>query len=165
MKRFVDFSVAIIAIVILLFPMIIIGFLVKISSEGPILFWSTRIGKSNRFFEMPKFRTMHIDAPVLATHIIQDPEKYITALGSFLRRSSLDELPQLWTILMGHMSFVGPRPALFNQIDLIALRKECGVDKLTPGLTGLAQINGRDELSDIEKVKFDYEYLQKNLFY
>ena len=161
MKRLIDIVGSILAIVILLLPMVIIAIFVKISSEGPILYWSIRTARGGGFFKMPKFRTMKKDAPEIASHLIKDPEKYITSLGSLLRRSSLDELPQLWSILRGEMSFVGPRPALSNEIDLITLRKKWGIDKLTPGLTGLAQINGRDELSYIEKAKFDFEYLQK----
>jgi O-antigen biosynthesis protein WbqP len=161
MKRLIDIVGSILAIVILLLPMVIIAIFVKISSEGPVLYWSTRTAGGGGGFKMAKFRTMKKDAPVVASHLIKDPSKYITSLGSFLRRTSLDELPQLWNILRGDMSFVGPRPALFNEMDLIALRKERGIDKLTPGLTGLAQINGRDELSYVEKAKFDFEYLQK----
>lgn len=161
MKRLIDILGSILAITILLLPMLIIGILVKLTSQGPVIYWSFRRGKGGSPFQMPKFRTMKVGAPTLATHLVKDPAKYVTSLGSLLRRSSLDELPQLWSILKGDMSFVGPRPALFNETDLIALRKEWGVDELTPGLTGLAQINGRDKLSYIEKAKFDFEYRQK----
>ena len=141
-----------------------IALLVKLTSEGPILHWSDRIGRRNRIFRMPKFRSMRIDTPAVATHLLRDAEKYLTPVGSFLRKSSLDELPQLWSILKGEMSFVGPRPALFNQDDLIALRTERGVHELTPGLTGWAQVNGRDELPTQQKVALDAEYLQKKSF-
>jgi O-antigen biosynthesis protein WbqP len=138
-----------------------IALLVKLTSEGPILHWSDRIGRRNRIFRMPKFRSMRIDTPAVATHLLRDAEKYLTPVGSFLRKSSLDELPQLWSILKGEMSFVGPRPALFNQDDLIALRTERGVHELTPGLTGWAQVNGRDEIPIPEKVDLDAEYLER----
>jgi len=133
---------------------------VRATSPGPAIYWSDRIGQRNRIFKMPKFRTMRVDTPAVATHLLADPEKALTPIGSFLRRSSLDELPQLWSILKGDMSFVGPRPALFNQYDLIELRTECGVDALIPGLTGWAQVNGRDALSIPDKVQFDLQYLQ-----
>ncbi|MFW8744912.1 sugar transferase, partial [Mesorhizobium japonicum] len=136
-----------------------IAIVVKLTSKGPILYWSNRVGKNNILFWMPKFRTMSIETPILATHLLLNSNCYLTPVGSFLRRSSLDELPQLWSILVGHMSFVGPRPALFNQDDLITLRTQCGVDKLMPGLTGWAQVNGRDELSIPIKVQYDAEYL------
>lgn len=138
-----------------------IALLVKLTSEGPILHWSDRIGRRNRIFRMPKFRSMRIDTPAVATHLLRDAENYLTPVGSFLRKSSLDELPQLWSILKGEMSFVGPRPALFNQDDLIALRTERGVHELTPGLTGWAQVNGRDEIPIPEKVDLDAEYLER----
>jgi O-antigen biosynthesis protein WbqP len=139
---------------------------VKLTSAGPILYWSDRIGRDNKIFKMPKFRTMRVDTPAVATHLLPEPEKFLTSVGSFLRKSSLDELPQLWSILKGDMSFVGPRPALFNQADLITLRTQCGVDKLLPGLTGWAQINGRDELPIADKVKLDVEYMQnQSLFF
>lgn len=139
--------------------------LIKFSSKGPILYWSDRVGRLNHIFKMPKFRTMHVGTPAIATHLLKDSTQYLTPVGSFLRKSSLDELPQLFSILAGDMSFVGPRPALFNQDDLIALRTQFGVDKLTPGLTGWAQVNGRDELSIPKKVQFDVEYLQKQSFW
>lgn len=131
------------------------------TSPGPALYWSARVGRQNRIFRMPKFRTMLIDTPSVATHLLADPERWLTPLGSFLRKTSLDELPQLWSILKGDMSFVGPRPALFNQDDLVALRTERGIHHLTPGLTGWAQVNGRDELTIAEKVEFDAEYLAR----
>ena len=137
---------------------------VRATSPGPAIYWSDRVGQRNRVFKMPKFRTMRIDTPAVATHLLADPEKALTPIGSFLRKSSLDELPQLWSILKGDMSFVGPRPALFNQYDLIALRSQYGVDALVPGLTGWAQVNGRDALSIPDKVQFDLQYLQKRSF-
>ena len=138
---------------------------VRATSPGPAIYWSDRVGKNNRIFKMPKFRTMRVDTPAVATHLLPDPEKLLTPIGSFLRRSSLDELPQLWSILRGDMRFVGPRPALFNQYDLIALRTQSGVDALVPGLTGWAQVNGRDALSIEEKVRFDLQYLQNRSFW
>ena len=143
----------------------IIALAVRCTSYGPILYWSDRIGKDNKVFRMPKFRSMRINAPAVATHLLTNPANYLTPIGAFLRKTSLDELPQLWSILVGNMSFVGPRPALFNQGDLIALRKQYGVDKLMPGLTGWAQVNGRDELSIPVKVQYDVEYLQKQSFW
>jgi len=137
---------------------------VRATSPGPAIYWSDRVGQRNRIFKMPKFRTMRVDTPAMATHLLADPDKALTSIGSFLRKSSLDELPQLWSILRGDMSFVGPRPALFNQYDLIALRTQCGVDALVPGLTGWAQVNGRDALSIPDKVQFDLQYLQKRSF-
>ena len=144
--------------------MVLIAIMVLLTSPGPTIYWSDRVGQRNRIFKMPKFRTMRVDTPAVATHLLPDPEKALTPIGSFLRRSSLDELPQLWSILKGDMSFVGPRPALFNQYDLIALRTECGVDALVPGLTGWAQVNGRDALSVADKVQFDLQYLQRRSF-
>lgn len=135
--------------------------MVKLTSPGPVLYWSDRVGKNNKIFKMPKFRSMRIGTPAVATHLLQNPDTYLTPIGGFLRKSSLDELPQLWCIWIGYMSFVGPRPALFNQADLIGLRVEAGVDTLVPGLTGWAQINGRDELPMPEKVALDREYLQR----
>jgi O-antigen biosynthesis protein WbqP len=160
MKRFCDLVLAIGALLVLGVPWIIVACLVRLTSKGPALYWSDRVGRNNVIFRMPKFRSMHIGTPEVATHILANPDSYLTSIGSFLRKSSLDELPQLWSILKGDMSFVGPRPALFNQYDLIALRAECGVDKLTPGLTGWAQINGRDELPVEQKVSLDLEYLK-----
>jgi len=161
MKRLFDLILAVIAIVILFFPIIIVAFLVRLTSKGPALYWSDRIGVNNSIFKMPKFRSMKVGTPAVATHLLKDSENILTPIGDFLRKSSLDELPQLWCILKGDMSFVGPRPALFNQDDLIALRTEKGVEKLVPGLTGWAQINGRDELPIPQKVKLDVEYLNR----
>ncbi len=145
----------------LLVPALVVAMLVKLTSKGPVLYWSERIGAGNMIFMMPKFRTMRIDTPTVATHLLVNPSAYLTPIGGFLRKSSLDELPQLWSILKGDMSFVGPRPALFNQDDLIKLRTHYGVHELVPGLTGWAQVNGRDELLVHEKVKLDAEYVQR----
>jgi O-antigen biosynthesis protein WbqP len=164
-KRAVDFMLAFIAGLFLSFVMIILAMLVKFTSPGPILYWSDRVGRNNAIFKMPKFRTMRIDTPAVATHLLGDPGQWLTPVGNFLRKSSLDELPQLWSILRGDMSIVGPRPALFNQDDLIALRTEKGVHLLTPGLTGWAQINGRDELPIPQKVELDVEYMQRQSFW
>lgn len=161
MKRLFDLIVALVAAVFLALPIVITALAVRLTSQGPALHWSDRVGRYNRIFTMPKFRSMRIDTPAVATHLLQNPEKWLTPIGSFLRKSSLDELPQLWSILKGDMSFVGPRPALFNQDDLIALRTEKGVHELVPGLTGWAQINGRDELPIPQKVELDAEYLQR----
>jgi O-antigen biosynthesis protein WbqP len=150
---------------VLLIPMMLIAVLVRLTSKGPALYWSDRVGRGNKIFRMPKFRSMRIDTPAVATHLLSDPDAFLSPIGGFLRRSSLDELPQLWSILKGDMSFVGPRPALFNQDDLIALRSEQGVDRLTPGLTGWAQINGRDELPIPEKVALDVEYMRRQSFW
>lgn len=160
MKRLYDIVLAIIASIILMVPMLIIAIAVKVSSSGPILHWSKRFGKNNEFFQMPKFRTMRLDTPNVATHLLENPELYLTRIGKILRNTSLDELPQLICIISGKMSFVGPRPALFNQYDLIDLRTSHSVHLLKPGLTGLAQINGRDEISISEKVNFDIEYCE-----
>ena len=160
MKRLFDLCLALLALVFLLLPILVVALMVRLTSTGPILYFSDRVGRYNRIFKMPKFRTMKLDTPAVATHLLSNPEQFLTPIGSFLRKSSLDELPQLWSILKGDMSFVGPRPALFNQDDLIALRKQYGVDKLLPGLTGWAQINGRDELPIPDKVKLDVEYMQ-----
>lgn len=141
--------------------MLLVGLLVRLTSAGPVLYWSDRVGRENRIFRMPKFRSMRVDAPVVATHLLCDPAKYLTPIGGFLRKSSLDELPQLWSILIGDMSFVGPRPALFNQEDLIELRTQIGVHRLLPGVTGWAQINGRDELPVPQKVTLDEEYMRR----
>lgn len=161
MKRFFDLLLALFATVVLGLPVLVVAILVKVTSSGPALYWSDRVGRHNHIFKMPKFRSMRIGTPAVATHLLRDPEVYLTPIGSFLRKSSLDELPQLWSILVGDMSFVGPRPALFNQDDLIALRTESGVHELMPGLTGWAQVNGRDELPIPEKVKLDAEYLRR----
>lgn len=163
-KRFFDLLLAFFAIMFLIVPVLVVAIMVRLSSIGPVLYWSDRIGRHNHIFKMPKFRTMRINTPAVATHLLSDPKQYLTPIGTFLRKSSLDELPQLWSIIKGDMSFVGPRPALFNQDDLVALRMEYGVDKLLPGLTGWAQINGRDELPISIKVKLDVEYLHKQSF-
>jgi O-antigen biosynthesis protein WbqP len=160
-KRLFDLAVALVAAVLLVLPIVITALAVRLTSPGPALYWSDRVGRNNRIFKMPKFRSMRIDTPAVATHLLQNPDKWLTPIGSFLRKSSLDELPQLWSILQGDMSFVGPRPALFNQDDLIALRTEKGVHELVPGLTGWAQVNGRDELPIPQKVALDAEYLQR----
>jgi O-antigen biosynthesis protein WbqP len=160
-KRTFDLFLVLILTSILLVPFLIISFLIKFTSHGPIFFWSDRIGKNNILFEMPKFRTMYLNTPTVATHLLNNPSLYLTPIGSFLRKTSFDEIPQLWSILVGDMSFIGPRPALFNQYDLIDLRTSKGVHHLTPGLTGWAQVNGRDDLSIAKKVKFDTEYLKK----
>ncbi len=164
MKRFIDFTLGLVVFAILLFPLLFVAFLVRVTSPGPVLYWSERVGRYNRSFKMPKFRSMSIDSPEVATHLLQNPDQWLTPIGSFLRKTSIDELPQLWSILKGDMSFVGPRPALFNQHDLIALRTSAGVHELVPGLTGLAQVNGRDELLIPDKVRLDTEYLQKRSF-
>ncbi len=161
MKRILDIILAIILLFILCVPMLIVSLLVKLSSSGPILYWSKRVGKNSKSFLMPKFRTMAVGTPTIATHMLLDASSHLTPIGSFLRKCSLDELPQLWCILNGSMSFIGPRPALFNQDDLIGLRIKYGVDKLRPGITGWAQVNGRDHLSIEEKVKFDTDYLKE----
>jgi len=165
MKRFFDFFLAIFLISVLLFFIIISAILVKITSKGRVLYWSDRIGKDNTIFKMPKFRSMLVGTPAVATHLLDNPGAYLSPIGDFLRRSSLDELPQLFSVLKGDMSFVGPRPALFNQEDLIALRTEKGVDRLLPGITGWAQVNGRDELSIPDKVALDLEYLNRQSFW
>ena len=150
------------ALIVLLLPIFVVAaLLVKLTSEGPAIYWSNRVGKNNRIFRMPKFRSMRIDTPQLATHLLTDPQAFLTPVGSLLRRTSLDELPQLFSILAGDLSLVGPRPALFNQKDLVELRTERGIHSLVPGLTGWAQVNGRDELPIPVKVQFDYEYLQR----
>jgi len=165
MKRLFDLILGLCAAAVLALPILVVAILVRVTSTGPALYWSDRVGKGNAIFRMPKFRSMRIGTPAVATHLLQDPKVYLTPIGSFLRKSSLDELPQLWSILIGDMSFVGPRPALFNQDDLIALRTQSGVHELVPGLTGWAQVNGRDELPIPDKVKLDAEYLQKQSFW
>ena len=165
MKRTFDILLSLSSLVGLSIPLLILAALVRRSSPGPALFWSERVGRDNMNFQMPKFRSLHVGTPNVATHLLADPGQYLTPMGSFLRRSSLDELPQLWSILRGDMSFVGPRPALFNQSDLIAQRTRAGVHKLRPGLTGWAQINGRDELSIEEKVRYDAEYMHRQSFW
>jgi O-antigen biosynthesis protein WbqP len=165
MKRFFDFFLALILSFLLIWLIILVAIVVRLSSRGPVLYWSSRIGLNNKLFEMPKFRTMQEQTPVLATHLMTNPKAYLSPVGAFLRRFSLDELPQLFSILKGDMSFVGPRPALFNQNDLIALRTEKGIDKLVPGVTGWSQVNGRDDLSITEKVDLDLEYLIRHSFW
>ncbi|MDI3293244.1 sugar transferase [Janthinobacterium tructae] len=161
MKRAFDLMLVLLASLILFIPVVLVALLVRLTSAGPALYWSDRVGKNNTIFKMPKFRSMRVGTPAVATHLLADAHSHLTPVGNFLRKSSLDELPQLWSIIRGDMSFVGPRPALFNQDDLIALRTQYGVEKLPPGLTGWAQVNGRDELPIPEKVKLDVEYLQR----
>jgi O-antigen biosynthesis protein WbqP len=161
MKRLFDFFLAVVLALFLLLPIAAVALVVRFTSPGPALYWSDRVGRYNRIFKMPKFRSMRIDTPAVATHLLENPGQWLTPIGSFLRKSSLDELPQLWSILRGDMSFVGPRPALFNQDDLVALRTEKGVHELVPGLTGWAQVNGRDELPIPQKVALDAEYLHR----
>lgn len=163
-KKLFDLGVALLAMPILLPLIVLVAVLVRLTSPGPALYWSDRVGRHNNIFRMPKFRSMRIDTPAVATHLLQNPEQWLTPIGSFLRKTSVDELPQLWSILKGDMSFVGPRPALFNQDDLVALRTDAGVHELVPGLTGWAQVNGRDELQISDKVKLDAEYLQRRSF-
>ena len=161
MKRVFDFVAGTCAGLVLLLPLVLVALAVRLTSKGPALYWSDRVGRNNAIFKMPKFRSMRVGTPAVATHLLADPKAHLTPIGSFLRKSSLDELPQLWSILVGDMSFVGPRPALFNQHDLIELRTQQGVHALVPGLTGWAQVNGRDELPIPDKVKLDVEYLQR----
>ena len=161
MKRLFDLLLALCAALVLALPVAVVAVAVRLTSAGPSLYWSDRVGRGNKIFKMPKFRSMLVGTPAVATHLLADAKAHLTPIGSFLRKSSLDELPQLWSILVGDMSFVGPRPALFNQHDLIALRTQHGVDELVPGLTGWAQVNGRDELPIPDKVKLDVEYLQR----
>jgi O-antigen biosynthesis protein WbqP len=158
-KRSFDIVLTLLALVMLALPMLATAIAVRLTSAGPALYWSDRVGKNNQIFKMPKFRSMRIDTPAVATHLLENPAQWVTPIGSFIRKTSLDELPQLWCILKGDMSIVGPRPALFNQHDLIALRTEQGVHTLVPGLTGWAQVNGRDELTIPEKVRLDTHYL------
>jgi len=165
MKRTFDLLTSFLALIIFSPLIILVALLVKLTSKGQALYWSNRIGRCNIIFKMPKFRTMQVGTPAVATHLLSNSDQYLTPIGPFLRKSSLDELPQLWSILVGDMSFVGPRPALFNQNDLIELRKQYGIDKLVPGLTGWAQVNGRDELSIPIKVQYEVEYLQKQSFW
>ncbi len=164
MKRIFDFVIALILAGIMALPIIIIALAVKLSSSGPVIHWSDRVGKNNKIFHMPKFRTMHIGAPDVATHLLKDADIYLTSIGSFLRKTSLDELPQLWSVLKGDMSLVGPRPALFNQDDLIKLRTEKKISEILPGLTGWAQINGRDDLPVSNKILYDEYYLKNKSF-
>lgn len=165
MKKTFDLTLAVLVLPFVLPLSGLLAALVILTSPGPALYWSDRIGRHNRLFKMPKFRSMRIDTPAVATHLLSNPEQWLTPVGSFLRRSSLDELPQLWSIFKGDMSFVGPRPALFNQDDLMALRTEKGVHELLPGLTGWAQVNGRDEIPIPQKVQLDVEYLQRQSFF
>lgn len=164
MKRLFDLLFGMLSLIIMIIPLILLSIGIKLTSEGPVLFWSKRVGRNNIIFEMPKFRTMKINTPMIATHLIEEPELFLTSFGKFLRKTSLDELPQIYSILKGDLSFVGPRPALYNQYDLIKLRKNNSIDKLIPGLTGWAQINGRDDISISEKVDFDLEYLERRSF-
>ena len=165
MKRAFDMMLAVALALLLAIPFALIAVLVRATSPGPALYWSDRIGRNNSVFRMPKFRTMRVGTPAVATHLLADPSAWLTPIGGFLRRTSLDELPQLWSILAGDMSFVGPRPALFNQDDLVALRTERGVHRLVPGLTGWAQVNGRDDLPIPVKVEFDVEYMRRRSFW
>ena len=165
MKQSFDLLVALLLSSTLLVVMLLIAIAIRLTSKGPALYWSDRIGKNNKIFKMPKFRSMLIGTPAVATHLLNNPDFFLTSIGGFLRRSSLDELPQLFSVLKGDMSFVGPRPALFNQDDLIAFRTEKGVDKLLPGITGWAQVNGRDELSIHDKVLLDVEYMNRQSFW
>lgn len=165
MKRCVDLLLAILVGLVFLLPALAVAVLVRLTSRGPVLYWSARVGRDNVNFQMPKFRSMRVNTPALATHLLSNPDNYLTPIGGWLRRSSLDELPQLWNIIKGDMSVVGPRPALFNQHDLIELRTRAGVHALLPGLTGWAQINGRDELPLAQKVALDAEYLQNKSFW
>ena len=164
MKRVFDLLLALTAAVMLAVPVLLVALMVRLTSPGPALYWSDRVGRHNKIFKMPKFRSMRVGTPAVATHLLADPKAHLTSIGNFLRKSSLDELPQLWNILVGDMSFVGPRPALFNQHDLIELRTQRGVHELVPGLTGWAQINGRDELPIPQKVMLDVEYLKNKSF-
>ena len=165
MKRLFDLILAILLILLLLIPFLLITILIIVTSKGPVLYWSDRIGKNNKTFKMPKFRSMLINTPTLATHLLDNPDSYLSPIGRFLRTTSLDELPQLFCVLKDDMSFVGPRPALYNQNDLISLRTHKSVDKLLPGITGWAQVNGRDELSIPDKVLLDVEYLNRQSFW
>ena len=164
-KRSFDVLLALIAGMLLLLPLVIVAALVRLTSKGPALYWSDRVGRNNSIFKMPKFRSMRVGTPAVATHLLRNADAALTPIGSFLRKSSLDEIPQLWSILRGDMSFVGPRPALFNQHDLIELRTQCGVHQLVPGLTGWAQVNGRDTLPIPDKVALDQHYLQTHSFW
>ena len=165
MKRAFDLFFGVMLFTLLAIPISLIAIAIRLTSKGPTFYWSDRIGKNNNIFKMPKFRSMLSDTPDVATHQLDNPDSYLSPIGGFLRRSSLDELPQLFSVLKGDMSFVGPRPALFNQDDLVALRTEKGVDKLLPGITGWAQVNGRDELSIPDKVVLDVEYLNRQSFW
>lgn len=164
MKRVFDLILAAIIVLVLAVPIACVALLVRLTSPGPVFYWSERVGRHNAIFKMPKFRSMRVGTPAVATHLLANPAIYLTPIGSFLRKTSLDELPQLWSILHGDMSFVGPRPALFNQADLIEQRTRLGVHQLVPGLTGWAQVNGRDELPIPDKVALDAEYLRRRSF-
>ncbi|MGC4410995.1 sugar transferase (plasmid) [Rhizobium rosettiformans] len=163
-KRIIDILASIAVLLAFSLPMVVIAIAVRVTSPGPALYWSSRVGKNNELFQMPKFRTMRTNTPAVATHLLDDPSRHLTPIGSFLRKTSLDELPQLWCVLIGQMSLVGPRPALFNQDDLIAARTMEGVHQLSPGLTGWAQVNGRDELAIPEKVAYDVDYMRRSSF-
>ena len=165
MKRLFDLMLGLMVVAMLLVPLVVVAALVRLTSPGPALYWSDRVGRHNKIFKMPKFRSMRVGTPAVATHLLANPKTHLTPIGPFLRKSSLDELPQLWSILVGDMSFVGPRPALFNQHDLIELRTQKNVHILVPGLTGWAQVNGRDELPIPQKVSLDAEYLQRQSFW
>ena len=165
MKRLFDVAASGAALLLLAVPLLVLAAVVRLTSPGPALYWSRRVGRGNQLFAMPKFRTMRIDTPEVATHLLDDPNRWLTPPGAFLRKTSLDELPQLWSVLAGDMSLVGPRPALFNQDDLVALRTEAGVEALRPGVTGWAQINGRDEIAIPDKVALDAEYLRRRSFW
>jgi len=164
-KRIIDLIILFVSVFLFVIPMLILAIAIRLSSKGPALYWSDRIGKNNRIFRMPKFRTMMIKTPEVAIHLMTNPNQFITPIGGFLRQTSLDELPQLLSVLKGDMSFVGPRPALFNQDDLISLRTENGLDKLLPGVTGWAQVNGRDDLSMPKKIELEIEYMHKKSFW
>ncbi len=166
MKRLFDLVLVLIVIPVFVLPLFLVAIVVRLTSSGPALYWSERVGRNNNIFKMPKFRSMHVGTPTLATHLLSSHKAYLTPIGSYLRKSSLDELPQLWSILRGDMSFIGPRPALYNQFDLIELRTQKGVHTLLPGLTGWAQVNGRDDLTIAQKVALDVEYLRRqSLFF
>ena len=165
MKRLFDLSFSIALLLLLIVPMLLIAIAIRLTSKGPALYWSERVGRNNKIFKMPKFRSMQITTPNIATHLLDNPNSYFSPIGLFLRTTSLDELPQLFSVINGDMSFVGPRPALFNQDDLIALRNKKGIEKLLPGITGWAQVNGRDELAIIDKVEFDEEYMHRQSFW
>ena len=164
MKRVFDLLAGFSALLLLGVPFVFLALLVAVTSKGPVLYWSDRVGQHNRIFRMPKLRTMKTGTPAVATHLLDNPQAHLTPVGGLLRRTSLDELPQLWSILLGDMSWVGPRPALFNQTDLIEMRTQTGVHQLVPGLTGWAQVNGRDEIALVDKVRLDTEYLQRQSF-
>ena len=165
MKKIFDIAVGLLLFILLVIPILLVAVSIKVTLKGSVLYWSERVGRENVNFMMPKFRSMLVNTPQLATHLMNDPDEYLSSIGGFLRRSSLDEIPQLFSILRGDMSFVGPRPALFNQDDLIALRTKKGVDRLIPGLTGWAQVNGRDELPIPKKVELDVEYMERKSFW